>query len=62
VRLAWRPDAAVMVNSSRAILYAGAADHGSMAAAAEAARAAALATRAALQRGRARAPGNAGNE
>jgi orotidine-5'-phosphate decarboxylase len=56
VRLAWRPDAAVMVSSSRAILYAapaGAGHHGSMAAAAEAARAAALATRAALQRGRA---------
>jgi orotidine-5'-phosphate decarboxylase len=55
MRLAWRPDAPVMVSSSRAILYAGAPDHADMAAAAAAARAAALATRAALQQGRVRA-------
>ncbi|MBL8341764.1 MAG: orotidine-5'-phosphate decarboxylase [Rubrivivax sp.] len=54
VRLAWRHDAPVLVNSSRAILYAG-GDHAGVAAAAEAARAAAQATRAALQRGRAAA-------
>ncbi|MBL8324928.1 MAG: orotidine-5'-phosphate decarboxylase [Rubrivivax sp.] len=54
VRLAWRPDAPVMVSSSRAILYAG-GDHASVAAAAGAARAAAQATRAALEQGRAAA-------
>ena len=50
VRAGWRPDGPIVVSSSRAVLYAGTAAHGS--GFAEAARAVALATRAQLQQAR----------
>lgn len=51
VRAAWRPGAPIIVNSSRAVLYAGTGD-GDGAGFAQAARAAALATRDQLQHAR----------
>jgi len=50
VRAGWRPGGPIVVSSSRAVLYAGTAAHGS--GFAEAARAVALATRAQLQQAR----------
>jgi len=52
VRAGWRPDAPIAVNSSRAVLYAGTAAADGGAGWADAARRAAAATRAQLQRAR----------
>ncbi len=55
VRAGWRPAGPIVVSSSRAVLYAGTAGERALATYAEAARAAALATRAQLQQARPRA-------